>query len=425
MKKEILVMKNLLLLMLLMALLSACSAPQKNSNTVPLEKIFKHLYSLENEGLRSLSLEVDGSHELVKNFLMDLHLDSGKIIVYWQAPFEMKTLVFSKTGVPVSLPRWLDFGFAFGIFYGNDLAPIFNRPEAEIKLLENEFDLGGKGTLKISTGKNNQQEILLKNPNQKATFLTIVTDSTDFPLNRFGSKLFKGGGQMIEIGYSENWIKLPNNKAITSFRQQSTQDKSQKKLEHRIEYKKIADYWFPSEIIERKRATQAGKIQKQDTRLVYQNYQINAEFPAELFQFEQATHVKLNLSTPDSTLKSLVAAARAGNIAQMQDCFSKAMAAHFQVLTSEASQGITPFAIIPDEMLIKIQKDVTRWVFGSYVESIAALKSTVIEQTTDKAILTVDYAGHSSLFRGQYHLVKEGDSWKIDTNPYVIFKTPE
>lgn len=423
MQKRIVLIRSVLIL--LAGLLFACAETPQNSNRANLEKIFAHLYSLETEGIRSLSLEVAGSHETVRNFLADLNIDSGKILIYWRAPFDMKTMVYSKTGEMVPLPRWLDFGFAFGLFYGTDLVPIFARPENEIQLLETGFNLAENGVVNIRMNDKNQREYTVKNPNQKVEFATIVTDSADFPLNRLGTRLFETGGQLIELGYSENWIKLPNQKAIPSYRLQMTKDKSQRRREYRISFQKIADYWLPTEIMERKRATEAGKLQKQDTRLVYLNYQINPPLPDSLFHFEESAAAHQNLSTPDSTLASLIAAARAGNIPQMQNCFSEAMAVQFANLTREASQGITPFAIIPEEMLQKIKNDVTRWVFGSYVEHIGTIKTNRVRETPTQVVLTVDYSGRSSLFRGQYQMIQEAGAWKIDTNPYVIFKIAE
>lgn len=423
MQKRILLIRSVLIL--LAGLLIACAETPKNSNRAQLEKIFQHLYSLETEGIRSLSLEVAGSHETVRNFLMDLNIDSGKIIIYWRAPFEMKTRVYSKTGEMVPLPRWLDFGFAFGIFYGTDLVPIFARPENEIHQIETDFNLVENGVLNTKITDKNQHEYTVKNLDQKVEFVTIVTDSSGFPLNRLGTRLVQTGGQMIELGYSENWIKLPNQKAVTSYRLQMTKDKSQRRREYRISYLKIGDYWLPTEIVERKRATEAGKLQKQDTRLAYLNYGINPTLSDSLFHFAEPTDVRQNFSTPDSTLASLIAAARAGNIPQMQGCFSADMAVQFANLTHEASQGITPFAIIPDQMLQKIKNDVTRWVFGSYVEQIGEITTTRVRETATQVVLTVDYSGRSSLFRGQYQLIQEAGAWKIDTNPYVIFKIQE
>lgn len=418
-------MKKCLPLLLIIIAFVACSKSTQAPHSAKLEKIFQHIYSLEKEGIESLSLEISGNHESVKNFLADLNVDSGKIIVYWKKPFELKTHVFSKTGAPVDLPRWLDFGFAFGIFYGTDLVPILARPGTEIQLLENIFNLNSTGILKEETTENNNLKFVLEDPAQPKKSHTIITDKDYFPLNSYGSRLFEGKGQVIEIDFTENWIKLPNNKAVTSYREQRTRDKSRKRLEHRIKYKKIKNFWLPSEITERKRATQRGKIQKQDTRLVYDHFQINPVFDDALFEFEQPANTKSNFSTPDSTLQSLLRAARGGDINQMRHCFSREMKSQFEALTNQAHQGIRPFAIIPGETLKKIQDDVTRWVFGSYVERIEKLNSTLVNQTSGKAILTVDYEGESSLFRGEYQLVKESDGWKIDTNPHVIFKISE
>ena len=356
-------MKKFLPFILLILSFLACSKPVADSKTAKLEKVFQHLYTPEREGITSLSLEVSGNHDIVKNFLADLGVDSGKILVYWQAPFDLKTHIFTATGKPVILPRWLDFGFAFGIFYGTELVPIFSRSETEIKLLEQEFNLLQAGMVEEKAGENNTIDFKLNDPGRKQQQQTIVTDKNYFPLNTYGTRQFEGDGQELEIGYSKNWLRLPNNKAVTSFKQQSVNDKSRKRLEYRISYKKIAEYWFPSEILERRRASEKGRIQRQDTRLVYENYQINPQLPEDLFLFEAPGTTNQNFSTPDSTIRSLLAAVRVGNTNQMKICFSKEMESQFEALTNQASQGITPFAIIPGEMLRKIQNDVTIWVF--------------------------------------------------------------
>lgn len=411
--------KQLLGSLVIFILLLNCTQKQK-SEQQNLEALFSQIYSPEKEGLTSLSFQLDGEHELLKNFEKHIPVDSPQIYIYWKEPFHMKTIIKSQSGTPVEIPRWLDFGFAFGILYGPDLHPILQTPEAELLYLKREFNLDNTATIEHESNADGEKFILKSNDDFKA-MQEIQTNAENIILYRKGSRLLRTGSSSVEIGYSENWLKLPNGKTVVSHRQKSYNDKSRLQIIDGIQYNNFDGFWLPNKIEENRNSTEKGRVYKMDMKLVFKNWQLNPEIDDSFFDFPEPEKLVLDFSSPKTTLDGFIKSIKNGNLKNIRSCFSKEMATQFDMLTNEIYQQIAPFPLIPDTTLVKVQSNVLFSLFSRIADPLKSWEINIIKCGQSFAEGTLISNAKMELYRGSYQIILEDNHWKIDTNPYLIF----
>jgi len=418
-------MKRVIFVLWAFILIFACGKNQ-NQNIESLRKAFSQVYSIEEAGIQSLYFEVAGNHDFIRNFLNHVKIDSPTIRIYWKPDLKIKAEVITPAGMALLIPRWLDFGFAFGLLSSTDLLPLFQPADHTWQLLQKEFNLNQKGTFELiqTILENNNHEFVLQDKNEPRNLQKIISTPDNLLLDRFGSKLIETPYGLIETGYSENWLKLPNGKIVLSFHQQSYLDKPRLKIQHRISYDQVDNYWLPREIIKKERSIEKGKIRQVDHQIIFKNYLINLTLPDSIFDFPAPAQATLDLTSPTRTLNSLFLAVKMGNTSQMQQCFSAEMQLQYTAFLKNTANEITPIASIPPALLQQVKTNAQQWFFGNYMSNIKDWQITNINEKANSAEISLDFTSELDLFEGPFKLMKEENEWKIDTNPFVIFRAP-
>ena len=392
-----------------------------NPHLKQLKQTLSHFYSLENAGIKSLIFEISGNHEIIRNFLTNFAIDSPKIRIYWKPGYKIRTEVIDKAGLAANTPRWLDFGFAYGLLYSTDLLPVFRKQDYLWKKINSNFDLAEKNSLTLQTTAQNQ-EFTLQKSTPTRVIQKIITDQQFFPLSRWGINQIRRNNIDVESTFSENWLKLPNEKIVVSYYQHEFNDKTRLRIQQRVQYEQIEQVWLPVAIIKKERGIERGKIHRQDSKIIFSNYLINSAIPDSIFDFYSPGSAKTDFSSPENTIFTLFLSGKVGNPQQVKACFSQAMQIQFEALLQATADEITTTGDIPASILAKVKQNIRQWFLGNYLQHARGLNIASIKKNSANATIHIDLKNADNFYKGPYQLIKEKDGWKIDTNPFVIFK---
>ncbi|MBN2088603.1 hypothetical protein JW964_03275 [candidate division KSB1 bacterium] len=389
-----------------------------------LEQTLSHFYSLENARVESLIFEVNGNHEIIQNFLGNFAMKSPTIRIYWKPGYKIRTEVIDKAGLAANIPRWLDFGFAYGLLYSTDLLPLFRKQDYIWKKMNAEFNLMAKNNVSLQSTDQNREFTLEKLVPSKV-IQKIITDHDFFPLSRWGLRRIDQGNMEIESTFSENWLKLPNGKIVLSYYQHDFNDNTRLRVQQRIQYAQFQQAWLPVSINKKQRGIARGKINREDSQINFTNYRLNYAIPDSIFEFYSPGSTILDFSSPERALSTMFMAGKAANPDQVKACFSQTMQLQFDALLRAAADEITATGDIPASILAKVKQNVQQWFLGNYLQQARDWKLASIDKNSAMATLEIELKNSKNFYTGPYTLIQEKDGWKIDTNPFIIFKENE
>lgn len=405
----------------LLALAVSCGQREEPAEAV-LDKIFSHYYCPQQHGLKSLSLIVSGSNDVMRQFArsFDIH-DSIEVHIFWKAPHSLKSIVYTrgKNRRRVLIPRWVDYGLAFGLTHGSDGLPLFFSKQIEISKISDSLKMQAGISVPIESEKENRYKITFASEDKKTQHI-FITDKYFRPLLDEIREQASESDTTIFVRLKRQWLVYSNGKVTIRQQERRTGQWAQNRFISRIMYQKFGEYWLPEWIYYIANTVGRGRISYGDQKMKFLGYQINPILRDSLFAFPILPDASIRLDSPMAALNSLISALNAGEKNQVRRCFSAGSIHSFNKLIKNSAGDMQRFGMLPDSLFQLIRADANHWyfkkTFGTINNYILQKKET---QSESLVIMKLKLEGGTKITTGEYRFIKEEAGWKIDNAPFL------
>jgi len=389
-----------------------------------LDKIYDHIYFPQDNGLKSLSWVVTGSSDQFRQFARSFGIrDSLEVHVCWKAPNHLKARVFTrgKHRAQVAIPRWADFGLAFGLTRNFDALPLSGSKTQAIRACLDSLRLDSTAVAAVRKLRNGGFEISLTSSDAALTH-RIQTTADYAPVSEqlIQNSGASGTDDTTKITRMQrHWLALTNGKAALRQQENRFGQQGVNQVILQLMYQHYGAFWLPEWSYEVAHLVSRGHVSYADQRLRFSGYVINPDLPDTLFAFPDVAQAQVNLKTPAAALNSLMGALAGGDPDAARACLTDSARAGFDQFLERLTGSMPQLPGLPDSLIHSLQKNALQWLMSKEFSDALLYRIQEKNVISDSEAFLYVHGEAVEALNSPYRFIRSDGAWRIDSFPVL------